>query len=335
MSNLLNVGTRSNVGYSVIRIAILTLCGAALLVFLPSYISDAWVVFLTGIFIWVAMAWGWDLLATAGYISLAPAAWYGLGAYTTVVLMNHFGFGFFAALPVAGVFVGILSVLLAIPLFRLRSHYFIMGTLIIAEVIYLVMNEVRIFGIQGASLVHFPPVSVGEPQFYNRYFYFIALGFLSLSLLVVIAIRQSRMGLALRAIGQDEGTAETMGVATSRYKLLMFGISSAMMAMAGGISGYWIGSVQQGTVFALLITVKLLVVVILGGSGTLLGPLFGLILIQYVEQVVGPTLAALNPIIYGFIVMIVIVLLPRGIVPSSISYFQHILRRVRKRGTAR
>jgi branched-chain amino acid transport system permease protein len=105
---------------------------------------------------------------------------------------------------------------------------------------------------------------------------------------------------------------------TARYKLIAFGISSALLALAGGLSAYWAGFVQQGTVFTPLITVKVIVIAILGGSGTLAGPVIGVLFIQYLEQIVGPTLADLNQIIYGLIVMAVAVLLPRGVVPSLV-----------------
>jgi branched-chain amino acid transport system permease protein len=231
--------------------------------------------------------------------------------------MSTFGFPFLPAVAISAVIVGVLSVLIAVPLFRLRGHYFIMGTLIIAEVIYLVMNEFRLFGVQGASLMHFPTVT-GDPSFYNYYFYWLAAGLLAFTFLVVVAVRRSRIGLALRAMGQDETTAETMGVMTARYKLIAFGISSALLALAGGLSAYWAGFVQQGTVFTPLITVKVIVIAILGGSGTLAGPVIGVLFIQYLEQIVGPTLADLNQIIYGLIVMAVAVLLPRGVVPSLV-----------------
>jgi branched-chain amino acid transport system permease protein len=295
-------------------------CGVAVVVLLalaPSVLSDVYVSFLTGAAIWIGMVWAWDLLATAGYISLAVAGWYGLGAYSTVILMSTFGFPFLPAVAISAVIVGVLSVLIAVPLFRLRGHYFIMGTLIIAEVIYLVMNEFRLFGVQGASLMHFPTVT-GDPSFYNYYFYWLAAGLLAFTFLVVVAVRRSRIGLALRAMGQDETTAETMGVMTARYKLIAFGISSALLALAGGLSAYWAGFVQQGTVFTPLITVKVIVIAILGGSGTLAGPVIGVLFIQYLEQIVGPTLADLNQIIYGLIVMAVAVLLPRGVVPSLV-----------------
>ena len=295
-----------------IMIALIVL---AILVVAPTFLPETWIVFLTGVAIWIGMVWAWDLLAIAGYISLAVAGWYGLGAYSTVVFMNYYGLGFLPSLILSAAWVAVFSVLVAIPLFRLRGHYFIMGTLIIGEVIYLVMNQFRLFGIEGASLVHFPPVD-GDPRYFNRYFYFLALGFLVISCFVVVSVRRSRIGLALRAMGQDEITAETMGVSTSRYKLIAFGVSSALLACAGGLTSYWAGFVQQGTVFTLLITVKVIVIGILGGSGTLLGAVVGALIIQYVEQVIGPTLADLNQIIYGLIVMVVAVLLPSGILPS-------------------
>jgi branched-chain amino acid transport system permease protein len=301
---------------------------SAVLLAAPFVLADAWVLFLTGVFIWVAMAWVWGLMATAGYISLAPAAWYGLGAYSTAVLMNHFGFGFFTGMAISAVLVGLFSVIAAVPLFRLRSHYFIMGTLIIAEVIYLVMNQVRIFGIEGASLVHYPQVSAADPGEFNRYFYSISLGFLAFVAVAMVAIRNSRIGLALRAIGQDESTAEALGVDTARYKLLAFGMSSAIFAMAGAITGYWVGFIQQATVFTLMITVKMIVIAVLGGVHTLSGAFFSALLIQYLEQVLGPNLAQLNQIIYGLIVIVIVVLLPRGLVPSIIG---HIRRTIPKK----
>jgi branched-chain amino acid transport system permease protein len=298
-----------------IRIAIAAAILLALLVFAPGFLPDAWVLFLTGTFIWIAMAWTWSIMAVAGYISLAGAAWFGLGAYSTAVLMNQFDLGFVASLLISAGWVALFSVCAAIPLFRLRSHYFIMGTLIIAEVIYLVMNQIRIFGIQGASLMHFPVVRAANPAEFNQFFYNIALTFLLGVFAIVFAIRHSRMGLALRAIGQDESTAEALGVSTTMYKLLAFGISSAIFAIAGSIFGYWVGFVQQAMVFTMALTIKTIVISVLGGTHMLLGSVLSALLIQYLEQVLGPSLAELNRIIYGGIVMVVVVLFPLGVGP--------------------
>lgn len=305
--------------------------GCAALVAAGYLVTDSWLLFLTGILIWVALAWTWSIMAVAGYISLAPAAWYGLGAYSTAVMMNHFGTGFYPALAVSAVWVALFSVCVAIPLFRLRSHYFIMGTLIITEVIYLIMNQVRLFGIEGASLVHFPKVATADPTEFNRYFYLLAVTFVAGVWLTITVIRHSRIGLALRTIGQNESTAESLGVATARYKLLAFGISSAIFAVAGGLTGYWVGFVQQATVFSLIITVKMIVIAVLGGINTLAGAFFSALLIQYLEQVLGPSLAQLNQIIYGIIVMLVIVLLPTGLGPSAIAFCRRLLGRKAER----
>lgn len=308
---------------TVIAIAVALL----LLAVAPKFLSDAWVVFLTGTFIWIAMAWTWGIMAVAGYISLAAAAWFGLGAYSTAVLMDQFGLGFFSSLVISAIWVAVFSVIAAIPLFRLRSHYFIMGTLIIAEVIYLVMNQIRIFGIQGASLMHFPTVRAADPAEFNQFFYHLTLVFLLAVLAIVLAIRHSRIGLALRAIGQDESTAEALGVSTAMYKLLAFGISSAIFAAAGAIFGYWIGFVQQATVFTLTITVKTIVISVLGGTQTLVGPILSALLIQYLEQVLGPSLAEMNRIIYGIIVMVVVVLLPLGVGPTIARWARDLWRK--------
>jgi branched-chain amino acid transport system permease protein len=301
--------------------------GFAALALLGFVVSDSWLLFLTGVLIWIAMAWTWSMMAIAGYISLAPAAWYGLGAYSTAVMMNYFGTGFFTGLAISAIWVALFSICVAIPLFRLRSHYFIMGTLVIAEVIYLMMNQVHMFGIEGASLVHFPEVAASDPTAFNRYFYLLAVAFLLCVWIVITAIRQSRIGLALRAIGQNEITAEALGVATARYKLLAFGISSAIFAGAGGLTGYWVGFIQQGTVFSLIITVKMVVIAVLGGIQMLTGAVFSALLIQFLEQVLGPSLAQLNQIIYGLIVIVVIVLVPTGLGPALISFGKQLFKR--------
>jgi branched-chain amino acid transport system permease protein len=189
------------------------------------------------------------------------------------------------------------------------------------------MNQIRIFGIQGASLMHFPTVRAADPAEFNQFFYHIALVFLLAVLAVVLAIRHSRMGLALRAIGQDESTAEALGVGTVMYKLLAFGISSAIFAVAGAIFGYWIGFVQQATVFTLTITVKTIVISVLGGTHTLVGPILSALLIQYLEQVLGPSLAEMNRIIYGIIVMAVVVLLPLGVGPTIAHWARALWRK--------
>jgi branched-chain amino acid transport system permease protein len=308
---------------------IASLAGFAALALLSFAWSDSWLLFLTGVMIWAALAWTWNIMAVAGYISLAPAAWYGLGAYSAAVLMNYFGVGFFASLAISAVLVALFSILVAVPLFRLRGHYFIMGTLVIAEVVYLVMNQVRMFGIEGASLVHFPEVVATNPTAFNRYFYLLALAYVVCVWLIVMAIRHSRVGLALRAIGQNETTAEALGVGTALYKLLAFGISSASFAVAGGLTGYWVGFIQQATVFAPIITVKMMVIAVLGGIQTLAGPVLSALLIQYLEQILGPSLAQLNQIIYGLIVIVVIVLVPTGIGPAVLGLVRRAFGRMK------
>lgn len=300
---------------------------AAVILMLPMFIADVWINFLTGLFIWVAMAWAWNLLAVAGYISLGVAAAYGLGAYSTAVLMKHFELPFLPSLLISGVWVAAASVVVAVPLFRLRSHYFIMGTFIIAEIVYLLMDQARVFGIQGASLFHFPPPSFPSPSDYTRYFYFVAACFLIIVFAVILVVKTSRLGLALNSIGQDESTAESLGVPTALYKLIAFGLSSLIFALAGGIAAYWAGVIQQGTVFTLLITVKVIVISILGGLGTFAGPILGAFVVQFLEQILGPTLADLNQVVYGFIVMLVVVLLPAGLVPGLRRMIADLVRR--------
>lgn len=281
--------------------------------------------FLTSVFLWVAIASAWNLMAGGGYISLATGAWYGLGAYSTAVLMNEFNASFFLAAVISCSWITAFSILVSIPLLRLRSHYFIMGSFIVAEVIRLLMKQVRIFGLEGGAPVQLPVAFPGEPEPFNRFFYYVGLVF-AVSVLVLFAtLSRKRIGFALRAIGQDEAIAEMSGIPTTRYKLTAFGLSSAVIALAGSISGYWIGYLEIDTFFSLLVSIKAIVTVVLGGLGTILGPVFGVTIIQYIEQILGPELAQLSQVIYGAIILVVIVLLPRGLVSALRIAFARVI----------
>lgn len=300
------------------------LAALALLVVLPVIASNYFLSLLIGIFVWAGIASAWNFMAGAGYISLAVGAWYGLGAYSTSVLMNRFGANFYVAAGVSMVWIGLFAVLVSVPLLRLRSHYFIMGSFVVAEVIRLLMKQVRILGLQGGTPVQMPVAYPGEPDAFTRYFYYLGLAFLALVLLLVWYVRSRRMGYALRAIGQDESMAEMMGVATTRYKLTAFGISSALMGLAGAIAGYWIGYLEVDTFFSLLVSIKAVVTVVLGGIGTLFGPVLGVAIIQYIEQRLGPGLAEVSQIIYGLIVVLMIVALPRGTISALGALFTKV-----------
>lgn len=307
---------------------LLSLLGGA-----PFVIPDVWIAFLTGLFLWSAMGIAWSLAAGAGYVSLATAGWYGLGAYSTAVLMNRFELGFPISVVISAVWIAVLAFIVGIPLLRLRSHYFIMGTFIVAEVVQLLMKQARILGLEGGTPVQLPILDRGSPEAFNRYFYFASFGFAILVFAVIATVRRTRMGIALRAIGQDETAAETAGVATVRYKLLVFALSSAVIAAAGGIYAYWVGYIQQETAFSLVVTVKVLIISIIGGITSLVGPVAGAFVVQYIEQVLGPDLADLNQLVYGLIVVAIVLLLPQGLVPGVRSAARRLVARLSRRAS--
>lgn len=302
---------------------------------IPWNVSETSVAFLTGVFLWAGMAAAWGVVARAGYVSLATAAWFGLGAYSGAVLMHHFGLGFVPAAIITGLWVGVASAVIGAPLFRLRTHYFIMGTFLMAELIRLLMAKISVFGLEGGRPVYFDPPVTGDPTAFNRYFYFATLIFVVVALVIVALIGRSRMGFGLRVVAQDESTAELLGVPTARYKLLAFGLSSGLIAVAGAINGFWVGYLQQTTAFSLLITVKTIVMAVAGGLGTLFGTLFGATAVQYVEEVVGPDLAELSQVAYGLIIILIIVVVPRGLAPAvrdlAALGWQRAAARVRRR----
>lgn len=290
---------------------------AALVYFPFTGVAGYLVHFATGLYLWIVVALAWNFIGRMGYISLAVGAWYGLGAYSTALLVND-GWNFYGAAVLISTLVALCAVVLSVPLLRLKSHYFIMGTFIIAYVIQLFMYQTTLFGLSGGAALQVASPAY-EPEKYNLYFYFISLVFAALTVGFFAWSGRVRIGYAVRAIGQDEATAEMSGIPTTLYKLTVFGISSWLIAMAGAINGYWAGYLDAGTYFSLLLSIKAIIMSVLGGLGTIPGPMLGAFIIQTIEQVFGPSLQKLSQLVYGLIIVVVVSLLPRGIYPAFLS----------------
>jgi len=274
----------------------------------PLKASGYWMRLLTFIFMWVGLAGSLNLLTGyTGYLDFGHVAFFGIGAYMTGVLMVHLGMPFFSAMLIGAVLAAVMAVVVGIPTMRLKGAYFAIAMLAFAEAMKQVVMELDRFtgGGNGLSL----------PIYTNYlFFYYIMLATVVLTVGVTYWFEKSKFGKALMAIREAELAAEVSGVNTFRCKLVAFGISAFIAGIIGGIYAYWMTFLYPGDAFSVLITMRMIIMAFLGGAGTLLGPVIGASFLAAVEEILWAEFKYSYLIIVGFIVVFVVLVLPRGIV---------------------
>jgi len=274
----------------------------------PLKASGYWLRFLTFIFMWIGLAGSLNLLTGyTGYLDFGHVAFFGIGAYMTGVLMVHLGMPFFPAMFIGAILAAVMAVIVGIPTMRLRGAYFAIAMLAFAEAMKQVVMEFDRFtgGGNGLSL----------PIYTNYlFFYYIMFSTVILTIGVTYWFEKSKFGKALMAIREAELAAEVSGVNTFRCKLVAFGISAFIAGIIGGIYAYWMTFLYPGDAFNVLITMRMIIMAFLGGAGTLLGPIIGASFLAAVEEVLWAEFKYSYLIIVGFVVVFVVLVLPRGIV---------------------
>jgi len=274
----------------------------------PWGISGYWLRTLTFIFMWIGLAGSLNLLTGyTGYLDFGHVAFFGIGAYTTGVLMVKLGMPFFPAMFIGAILAGILAVIVGIPTMRLRGAYFAIAMLVFAEAMKQVVLELGELtgGGNGISL----------PIYTNyHFFYYMMLSAILLMIATNYWFERSRFGYSLKAIREAELAAEVSGVNTFNCKLIAFGISALFSGIIGGIYAYWMTFLYPGDAFSVLTTVRMIIMAFLGGAGTLLGPVIGATFLSIIEEILWAEFKYTYLIIVGFIVVFVVLVLPRGLV---------------------
>jgi branched-chain amino acid transport system permease protein len=264
----------------------------------------------------VVLAQGWNLIGGfAGYPSFGNVVFFGLGGYTTAVLMAKAGASFWLTLPAAAA-VGIgFAVLMGIPILRLRGHYFAIATLGVAEGMREVVINVP--GLTGGNKgITVPAVgseaTTSYPGNTGFYFYFLVLALATMA--VVWGVARSRFGFALRAISQDEDAAAAAGINTTRAKIAAFALAGLLTSLAGAIYAFQQVTIYPDRLFAVDITVLMVVMAVLGGAGTVLGPAIGAVALQYLSEWLRDNLTDYHTFVFGAIIVVSVLILPMGIV---------------------
>lgn len=281
-----------------------------------------WVRILTLAVIFAALGQAWNIVGgLANQISLGHAAYFGTGAYASTVLLIAFGLTPWIGMLVGMVLAVLIALLLSVPTFRLKGHYFALATLAAGEAMRVIANswsEVT-GGPVGLSVPYMPDslwmMSFGAP----RPFYWIALGFLVVITLVFWWIKSSALGYRLRAVKENEQAAEVVGVNTFRAKLWASLISAAATAGLGTLYVQFNYFFDPDTVFGVAaISVRMALVAIVGGIGTVVGPIIGALVVVPLEELASAALqgqaAGLSAFAYGAILIAIILIEPRGLV---------------------
>jgi branched-chain amino acid transport system permease protein len=258
------------------------------------------------LFMWIALAQSWNLISgLTGYVSFGHVAFFGMGSYTTAILVVKG-----VAWPLAAVGGGVMAVVLAFvigwPCLRLKGPYFAIAMLGLNEVLRVMASYFE--GLTGGGLgLSLPTLDASVRIYYAMGL--VAVAVTGLTYLIVT----SRFGLRLMTIREDELAAEAMGINTFRYKIYAFLLSAAAPGIVGGLAARDMGYIEPISVFPLVTTITMIVMVLFGGKGTIWGPVLGAVILFTFQELVWAHFPHAHQVLLGAIIVTVVLVMPRGI----------------------
>jgi len=300
----------------------------AFVVTFPLYAVTYDVRVLTTVLMYVVMAVSWAMFSgTTGYMSLAPAAFFGVGIYSVALLQNSLPF------PLIILVGGLVAFAFALPVglvtLRLKGIYFAIFTfgLVVFTSEIVQYLETKLWGKHGQAIL---PID-------NQILLYVMLGLAVVTVLAVYFIRRSRYGLALTSIGGNEEAAEHMGVNTTMVKVLFFAVSAFFMGAAGVVTAPTLLYINANIAFSLFYSFMPILMAVFGGMAELYGPVVGAVVFGYLETTLRAQLHSYFMLGFGIILVLVILFLPNGIVglvPTVQDKLRGLMQRIRKGGEA-
>ncbi len=305
------------------RWAILAFAVAILLLSFAVLKSAYYQLVLTQVLLWAVLSLAWNVLSGySGYFSFGHAAFWGLGAYTVALGMMYFDLTPWISIPLCSVVGGAAGAIIGYPTFRLRGHYFALAMLAYPLATLCVFQWL---GYQELTL----PMKRDAPLLYMQFadprlYVVLALGLLVLALLITLWVENSRFGMSLLAIKQNEPAAEAAGIDTWRWKMLALMLSGAIAAVAGGLYAVLLLVVTPETVFGMLVSAQALILALFGGVGSLWGPVIGaMVLVPLAEGLnaeLGDVLPGIQGVVYGVAIIVIILCAPEGVYWRVLDY---------------
>jgi branched-chain amino acid transport system permease protein len=281
---------------------------------------------------YAAVSSAWNIVGGfAGQLSLGHAAFFGIGAYTSALLFINLGTSPWIGMLIGAALATLVAGAIGYPSFRLRGPFFTLVTIAFAEVLRIMTLYAHDLtkGSIGISVPFRPAVGNFIFRQLSDYAY-VALAFLGMTVLVSLWIENSRLGYYLAALREDEDAAQALGIDTARYKLVAVLVSAFFTALAGTFYAQYILYIEPFAIFSLDFSVLLAMMAIIGGLGTVWGPVAGAFLVTPLQEILqaklGGELQGLHLVVYGTVLIVVVILLPQGIVPSLAGWGKRVFR---------
>ena len=285
-----------------------------ILIILPLFVKNQYILHLIIlVMMWAALGISWNLLGGyTGQVSFGHAAFFGVGAYTACLLHTKLGVSLWAGFLFAGVAGALISIPIGAICLRLRGPYFALSVLALAEILRLITLHWKSFTEGAVGILLIVPV-MGEKVEY----YYLILGLGIFIMLTIAYILKRRMGFYFIAIREDEDAAEALGIFTTRYKLYSLIISAFFTGIIGSFFANYTQFIDPYIVFSIgEVSIAMVLVVVLGGIGTFWGPVVGALIVVLLSEGFRSFFAQASILVYGALIIIVILFLPRGIVGS-------------------
>jgi branched-chain amino acid transport system permease protein len=284
---------------------ILLVAGLAAAIGLPFVVVGADLRLMTTVWMFAALAQCWNFIGGyVGYAAFGNVVFFGLGGYATAVVMQAGG-PFVAGLLLAAAGCAVFAVAVGWLLLRLRGHYFAIATLGVAEA----TREV---------IVNFEPLGAGNGLSLPiardfRLFYYLLLSLVLVLVGLTWWIERSRVGYAFVAIRENEDAAAALGIDTFRYKVLAFGLGAAFTGIVGGVYAYWTTFIDPPTVFSSSYSVEMIAVCLIGGAGTILGPVAGSLVFELLAGQIWASFISWHATVLGLVIVLLVLFLPGGL----------------------
>lgn len=267
-----------------------------------------------GIFMWISLTSSWNILGGyTGYISLGHNVFFGVGAYVSGVLLVELGWSPFLTAPLAGLVALVLGFIAGLITFRTKGPAFIVATIALLLVVFLLMDNWEFVGGSAGLSLPLPPFPV---EVVKIPFYYAMLVAAILTVILGYRVAHSKMGLALRAIAEDEVKAEVAGINTRLFKLMAFALSAFFPGVVGAIWGYSLTYLRPTAFFSIAIAAQMVLMAIIGGRGTVAGPVIGAVFMVTLNElsVTYFGTSELNLVITGGVMVLALLFFPLGLV---------------------
>ncbi len=311
----MSISTQMKTRRSLIPIA-LTLVAVVLALVLKSHLPGGELRAVATIFMFIALSQAWNIIGGfTGYASFGQVVFFGMGGYFTAVVMLKWNFSFWLALVLSGCFAALFAILIGQPLLKLKGHYFAIATLGVAEGMReVVINLPDLTG--GGAGISVPIAGkfaktqyLGDGGFYLL---FLALAIFALGIGTLVS--RNKFGYGLRAIHQNEDAAAAVGINTVRSKVMAYALSAFITGIVGASYVFQQITIFPERLFDVEITVLMIMMVVIGGSGTVLGPLVGALGLQFVSEYLRQHFTNAHTFILGGIIIVAVILIPQGAV---------------------